>query len=363
MSEPSWGRIVIHADLDAFFASVEERDDPRLRGKPVIIGARPGTRGVVSTASYAARAVGVRSAMPISQAVALCPKGIFLPVDREKYLRASRAVFEVFARFADIVEQVSIDEAYLDVSMRAGGDPLAYARSLKEAAHTATGLVLSCGVAANKLVAKVASAADKPDGLVLVPPGSEAAYLAPFPARVLPGIGPKTETRLGDLGIETVLDLQRAPLGVLSGEFDANIAEHLRQLALGEDDRPVTEPEEPKQIGVQETYQRDLVHDPDVERALRQVCAQLVGELAASDHQARTITVRVRFADFTAVTRSRTLFTPSADARVIAEVAGTLLARLRQTDRRAIRLMGISAQQLVRTGETQLGLFEALGDP
>lgn len=360
-------RIIIHADLDAFYAAVEERDDPSLVGKPVVIGAKPGTRGVVSTANYAARKFGVGSAMPISQAVANCPQAVFLPVDMPKYVKASQEVFAVFERFSDLVQGVSLDEAYLEVSVQAKEDPLAYAQRLKDAVKSETGLTLSCGVATNKLVAKVASDAKKPDGLVVVEPGNEAKFLALMPVRKLPGIGPKAEERLEELDIYLVGQLQNADVQILERAFSVERATWLKELAFGYDERPVSLPEAPKQISRSTTFQRDLRTDKEVELALRPLCRQVAEDLLDSGYYLRTVSVRVRFVNpyregmgrtFQEVTRARTLFVPSISKEVVEEMAGELLSRLRANDRRPIRLLGISGDNLIRPTVLQLAFFE-----
>ena len=273
---PSGGppRTVLHVDMDAFYAAVEQRDRPELRGKPVIVGANPlggRGRGVVSTASYEARRFGVGSAMPISQAYRLCPKGAYLPVDMEKYGRESERIMKILRRFTDRVEPVSIDEAFLDVSGsgRAFGTGEEIARRLKEAIRREIQLTASVGVATSKLVAKVASDMRKPDGLVVVPPGTEAAFLAPLPVRRLWGVGPKMEELLARLGVQTIGDLVAVDAKRLGRRLGTH-GHDLLVLAKGLDEREVvSESAEARSLGQEHTYDQDTDDPPDTMAAIK----------------------------------------------------------------------------------------------
>src|SRR5712691_11063185 len=287
-------RTILHVDMDAFYAAVEQRDRPELKGKPVIVGADPKGgrgRGVVATASYEARAFGVASAMPISQAWKRCPHGVYLHPDMDKYAAVSRQVMEVLGHFSDCVEPVSIDEAFLDVtgSRRALGDGETVAALLKAAVRTETHLTASVGVAASKMVAKVASDMRKPDGLVVVPPGTEAAFLAPLPVRRLWGVGPKMEEALLKMGLRTIGDLATCDPARLQRRIGTH-GHDLVQLALGIDARAVaTESEDAKSLGHEHTFDEDT---GDVERlrtTLLELCDAVARRLRQHAVRARTI--------------------------------------------------------------------------
>ncbi|MGH7278678.1 MAG: DNA polymerase IV, partial [Candidatus Rokuibacteriota bacterium] len=243
-------RAIAHVDMDAFYASVEQRDRPELRGCPVVVGADPRGRGVVSAASYEARVFGIRSAMPIGKAARLCPHAVFLPVDMAKYVRVSAAIMAILGEFSPLVEPLSVDEAFVDLTGTEslfGPSPDAV-RAIKRRIRTETGLTASAGLAANKFVAKVASDLEKPDGLVIVPPGAEAAFLAPLPVERIWGVGRVMAAALASMGIHTVAQLQGLSAGVLARRFGRH-GEELRALAFGRDERPVQSSREPKSIG------------------------------------------------------------------------------------------------------------------
>jgi DNA polymerase IV len=350
-------RTILHLDMDAFYAAVEQRDDPALRGKPVIVGADPRGgrgRGVVSTASYEARRFGVGSAMPISQAYRLCPQGAFVPVDMPRYLEASRQVMAILRRYTDIVEPLSIDEAFLDVtgSARAFGPGEDIARALKRSIREETSLTASVGVAASKLVAKIASDVRKPDGLVVVPPGQEAAFLAPLPARRLWGVGPKAEERLAKLGVVTIGDLARLPPERLEHRLGTHGLD-LQQLARGIDDRPVhAEHAEAKSLGQEHTYGADTADLDRLRHTLLDLADGVARRLRSHSLRARTVTLKYRDEDFRTLTRAETLphGTDSGDAlfqavwRLFEGVHGS----------RKVRLLGLYASGF---DETQRALF------
>jgi DNA polymerase IV len=353
MSAPT----ILHVDLDAFFAAVEQRDRPELRGRPVIVGGGdPTARGVVSAASYEARRFGVHSAMPLRTAYALCPDGVFLRVDGRKYQRVSREVMTILRRFTPLVEPISIDEAFLDVtgSRALFGDGPTIAAEIKAAVRREVGLTASVGVAATKLVAKIASDLRKPDGLVVVAPGDEAAFLAPLPISRLWGVGEKTATALGEFGVTTIGDLAALPEGLLVRRFGRHGAS-LGARARGEDADPVGGAEPAKSIGHEHTFDVDT-SDPDVvERTLLAMADGVASRLRSAGLKAGTIQVKIRDSSFRTITRQRTLAVPTDLAEPIWHVA-LELARPEVRGLR-VRLLGISASHLgVRE---QLGLFEA----
>jgi len=353
-------RTILHVDMDAFFAAVEQRDRPELRGKPVIVGADPKGgrgRGVVSTASYEARRFGVGSAMPISDAWRRCPHGVYLHPDMEKYARESERIMEVFYRFTDLVEPISIDEAFLDVtgSARAMGTGEEIGRRLKRGIRDETQLTASVGVASSKLVAKIASDMRKPDGLVVVAPGEEAAFLAPLPVRRLWGVGPKMEEALAKLGVVTIGDLA----AIAPARLERRLGTHgfdLQRLARGEDERDVVaEGAEAKSLGQEHTYSRDTA-DPDRLRAtLLQIADAVAGRLRAHGLRARTVTLKYRDEDFHTTTHARTLDEATDSGNALFRVASELFAEVHRGKK--VRLLGIYASHFGE-GTPQLGLFD-----
>jgi DNA polymerase IV len=358
---PSDLRSILHVDMDAFYAAIEQRDRPELRGQPVIVGANPQGgrgRGVVSTASYEARRFGVGSAMPISQAYRLCPKGVYLPVDMAKYLRVSKEVLGIFRRFTDVVEPVSIDEAFLDVtgSRRAFGPGEEIGRRLKDAVRRETQLTASVGVAASKLVAKVASDLRKPDGLCVVEAGGEAAFLAPLPIRRLWGVGPKMEERLAKLGIQTIGDLASLEPGRLERRLGTH-GRDLMLLAKGVDDRPVlAESEGAKSIGQEHTFDADTADVERLRRMLLTLADGVAGRLRHQGLRARTLTLKYRDEDFRTTTHAETLAAPIDSGNELYRVAAKLLGEVH--GRKRVRLLGIYASGFGASGG-QLGLFTA----
>ena len=358
---PSGGagaRVVLHVDMDAFYAAVEQRDRPELRGRPVVVGADPRGRGVVAAASYEARRFGIHSAMPIGRAARLCPAAAFLPVDMPKYVRVSREIMAILAGFTPLVEPLSLDEAFLDVtaSRALHGDGASIARRIKHRIHETTGLTASAGVAPNKFLAKIASDLEKPDGLVEVRPGDETAFLHPLPIRRLWGVGPAAARTLAGLGVQTIGDLARLGRATLAARLGATGA-HLWALAHGLDDRPVVPWEDPKSLGAEETFPQDT-------RDVRRLRATLLGqadrvaaELRAAGLRARTVSLKFRLADFRTFSRQDTLGTPTADAGEIFRRAARLLEQLLGAE--PVRLIGVSASGLVSAGSPeQLTLLE-----
>ncbi len=359
-------RTILHLDMDAFFAAVEQRDRPELRGRPVVIGADPQGgrgRGVVSTASYEARRFGVGSAMPISQAWRLCPHAVYIHPDIDKYAGESKLVMEVLRRVTDVVEPVSIDEAFLDVtgSARAMGDGAAIARRLKDAIRAERQLTASVGVASSKLVAKIASDMQKPDGLVVVPAGEEAAFLAPLPVRRLWGVGPKMEEQLAKLGVVTIGDLAAlAPV-----RLERRLGTHgqdLQRLARGEDDRPVAaEPAGAKSLGQEHTYGRDTADAGRLRATMLSLADTVAARLRAHGLRARTVTLKYRDEDFHTTTHARTLREPTDSGTVLFDVALALFADVHRPGRR-VRLLGIYTSHF-GDERAQLALFDAPAEP
>ena len=357
--------------MDAFYASIEQRDRPELRGKPVIVGASS-ARGVVAAASYEAREFGVRSAMPGFRARELCPEGIFLPSDMAKYGAVSEQVHEVFAEFTPLIEPIALDEAFLDVtgSVHLFGGPLELARTLKAKVLARTGLCVSCGVAENKLVAKIACRMAKPDGLKWVPPGQTRALLAPLPLRWLWGVGPVTEAALLETGLQTLGELAEAdPRGLRSGL--GNRAAELIALAQGRDDRPVEADREAKSYGEENTFERDVRDREVVTQTLTSHAQAVARRLRHDAVQGRTVTVKIKLArarrtarsrvggedgpDYPLLTRSKTLPHPTDDGAVIRKVAIALWDAAAIAE--PVRLLGVSVSQMSSSAESQLELF------
>jgi DNA polymerase-4 len=354
-------RVILHVDLDAFFAAVEQRDRPELRGKPVIVGGGgPNQRGVVSTASYEARKFGVHSAMPLRTAGRLCPQGIFLEVDGRKYQAESRRVMAILRRFTPMVQPVSIDEAFLDVTASRAlfGDGEAIGRQIKDAVHGETGLTISVGVATTKLVAKVASDLRKPDGLVVVPPGEEASFLAPLAISRLWGVGEKTAVALAEYGVKTIGDLASLPPDALERRLGKHGASLVAR-AHGIDPDPVAGGEPAKSIGHEHTFDRDTADRDVIERTLLGMADGVAGRLRSSGIRAVTITLKLRDSAFNTITRQTSLEVPADLTEPIFEAAVTLLRR--ELHGQKIRLVGVTASNF--RDREQLGLFEGDGDP
>jgi DNA polymerase IV len=356
--------------MDAFYAAVEQRDRPELRGRPVIVGADPRGgkgRGVVATASYEARRFGVGSAMPISQAWRACPQGAYVRPDMEKYAAVSKQVMEVLRQFTDAVEPISIDEAFLDVTgsrrlfasagAAASGEDIA--RALKAAIRERTQLTASVGVASSKMVAKVASDIRKPDGLVVVPPGTEAAFLAPLPVRRLWGVGPKLEEVLIKIGVRTIGELASCDPARLERRMGTH-GHDLVQLALGIDAREVvSEGEEAKSIGQETTFDADTADVERLRTTLLELCDAVARRLRHHATRARTVTLKYRDEDFQTCTRAETLRAPTDSGDEMFEAAWRLFRGVH--GRRKVRLLGVYASSL--GGPAQMPLFTAPPSP
>ena len=328
--------------MDAFFASVEQRDDPSLVGKPVAVGGHPDRRGVVAAASYEARVFGVRSAMSMAKAVRLCPSLVIVPPTFARYKAASMAVFNIFREVTPLVEPLSLDEAYLDVTTNAWGETTAtrVAKRLKERIRAETRLTASAGVAPNKFLAKIASGWKKPDGLTVISPDRVEPFLQQLPVDALWGVGPVTARKLRARGIERLVDVRAVDPASLH-EAVGSLAEWLRQLADGIDERPVSPNREAKSSGSERTYPQDLTDLPAIRDEVIRMAASAAGWLARRELFARTVTLKVRYEDFTTLTRSHT----AAPTRDEAQMTSRALQLLDKTDAglRPIRLLGVSA--------------------
>jgi len=353
---PARPREIAHVDMDAFYASVEQRDRPELRGRPVIVGADPRGRGVVSAASYEARVFGVRSAMPIGKAARLCPHGVFVPVDMAKYARVSDEIMALLGEFSPLVEPVSVDEAFIDLTGTASlfGPARDAVRRIKARIRAETGLTASAGLAANKFIAKIASDLRKPDGMVVVEPGAEAEFLAPLPIERLWGVGKATARSLAALGIATIGQLQRLPRATLVSRLGDHGA-GLHELAFGRDDRAVTPWTAPKSMGAETTFERDTDDRTRLETTLRGQAERVARELRAGGVAASRVTLKLRFADFRTLTRSQT-GDPTQDGLELYRRVMTLLAREALVQR--VRLIGVSASTLGPPASGQLGLLD-----
>ena len=350
-------RTILHVDLDAFFAAVEQRDRPELRGKPVIVGGGgPHDRGVVSAASYEARTFGVHSAMPLREAGRLCPDGVFLPVDGAKYQSVSREVMAILRRFSPLVEPISIDEAFIDVtgSRALFGTGEAIGAAIKAAVREEVRLTASVGVATTKLVAKIASDLRKPDGLVVVPPGEDAVFLAPLPIARLWGVGEQTAAALRDYSVTTIGDLAALPPELLTRRFGKH-GGALVDRARGVDPDPVADSADAKSIGHEHTFDVDTSDRDTIERTLLAMADGVAGRLRASGVKAGTVTVKIRDSSFRTITRQRTL----ADPTDLTEPIWRTALELARPEVRGIRvrLLGVTASHLGTPD--QLALFGA----
>jgi DNA polymerase-4 len=352
-------RVILHLDMDAFFASVEQRDQPDLKGRPVIVGGSPTSRGVVSAASYEARKFGVRSAMPSSTAGRLCPAGVFIRPRMERYREESRAIFSIVAGSGAVVEQVSVDEAYLDAGILFSSDDqeevlleaVPWARRLKARIREERNLTASIGIAANKLLAKLASDFAKPDGLTMVPYRDRVEFLRPLPTRAIHGVGKVTEETLARAGIRTVGDIQDHPgdLRALVGSWGPV----LKRYAFGDDDRPLSQDETIKSISSENTFANDTDHRPTLRAVLKEQAVELAGKLNRNRLAARTVQVKVRYGDFSTLTRQFSVDEPLTEARDIYRLACWLLGREKLVSR-PLRLLGLGVSGLNETGGRQL---------
>jgi DNA polymerase-4 len=344
--------------MDAFYPAVEALDKPELKGKPVIVGGAK-ERGVVSSASYEARRFGVHSAQPIATAIRLCPEGIFMPVRMSRYKEVSRQVFEIFHCFTPLVEPLSIDEAFLDLTgaERLMGQTKEIAKKIKETVLKKTGLTVSAGVASSKFVAKIASDIDKPDGLTVVPPDRVREFLDPLPVKKMWGVGKVTQQALARLNVKTFKDLRQIPVEILEKNFGKHgAAMHL--LSMGIDERDVEPEREPKSIGHEQTFMKDILNPDQAKKELLSLADRVALRMRREEIRGSTVSLKVKYSDFTQITRAATLPEPTDDSMEIYSTSCRLLKKT-AVGKRPVRLLGISLSQLSsREGEKQLFLFD-----
>lgn len=350
-------RTILHVDMDAFFASVEQRDHPELRGRPVLVGGT-GPRGVVAAASYEARVFGCRSAMPSAVAKRLCPHAVCVKGSFEQYKKDSRRIMDILESFSPLVQPVSIDEAFVDVSGSTGlfGSGVAIAEQIRRRVREELALTCSVGVAPNKFLAKLASDLNKPDGLAVITPETVRSTLDPLPVSRLWGVGPAAEKSLHRLGVRTIRDLHALPLEVLQSRFD-DFGGHLWNLARGIDDRPVHTDREAKSISHEHTFAQDLADADAVRAVLADEGEQVARRLRKHGRFARTVTVKIRFGDFETVTRSATLETATDRTDAIVAAARSLFDEWARSFR-PVRLIGVGVSNLTDSAG-QAGLFDA----
>jgi DNA polymerase IV len=339
-------RRIIHIDMDAFYASVEQRDKPELRGKPLAVGGSPESRGVVAAASYEARKFGVRSALPMARAVRLCPELLIVPPDFARYRDASQKVMQILHSATELVEPLSLDEAYLDVTENLWGEPLAMnvAQRIKDTIRRELQLTASAGVAPNKFLAKIASGWQKPDGLTVIAPERVEAFLQKLPVEALWGVGPVTAKKLRAIGIERLVDIRTADREVLAKTV-GSLADWLVELSHGRDSRPVEPNRETKSVSCETTYAQDLTDLREINQQIQLLAEEVAGDLKRKGLRARTVTIKVRYDNFTTVTRSHTTeyFTDSRPDLV--NRAQMLLERT-EAGARPVRLLGVGAHAL-----------------
>ncbi|HEY9388866.1 MAG TPA: DNA polymerase IV [Mycobacteriales bacterium] len=342
---------ILHVDMDAFYASVEALRHPELAGRPLIVGGT-GPRGVVCSASYDARVHGVRSAMPMGRARRLCPQAAVVPPDMARYAEVSRGVMEIFRSVTPYVEPLSLDEAFLDVAgaVRRLGSPASVGELIRAEVADRHGVTCSVGVASTKFVAKLASACCKPDGLLVVPPSDVLEFLHPLPISALWGVGERTGQRLATLGLTTVGDLAHTPVSSLRHAVGRAVGEHLHALAWGRDPRRVVPDEPSRSVGAEQTFDTDVDDPRVIHRELLRLADRTAARLRAGDLRARTVSIKVRFADFTTITRSRTLGVPTDVSQEVYETVRDLFVAL-GLHRTRIRLVGVRAEGLVAARE------------
>jgi len=358
LGDDDTGCTILHVDMDAFYASVELLERPELRGTPVIVGASTGNRGVVLSATYEARELGVHSAMPVSRARRLAPQATFISPHHDRYAEASRAVMDIFGSITPIVEPLSLDEAFLDVSgaLRRLGRPAAIAALIRSRVEQEVGITCSVGVAANKFVAKLASTHSKPDGLLVIPKDAVIDFLHPLPVGALWGVGEKTEEQLVRLGLETVGDIAAMPVATLERALGRAQGMHLHDLSWGRDPRAVVPDEPEKSIGNEETFDSDTDDHEWIRSRVAGLSDQVARRLRASESVARTVGLKVRFADFTTITRSRTLEVPTDVGADIYSTAWSLFTAL-GLQRARIRLVGVRVEGLSAAESTPTQLL------
>jgi len=347
---------IVHADLDAFYASVEQRDNPQLRGKPVVVGGRPEWRGVVAACSYEARTFGIHSAMPMRTALKRCPSAILVTPRFDCYHQVSVEVMDIFRSVTSLVEPISLDEAFLDITnaMAKGSPPIGVARYIKQRVKNDVGLAISVGIASCKSVAKIASDLSKPDGLIMVEPGTEAEFLAPLPVRMLWGIGLRTEERLVKNGLETLGTLALQPDDWLEREFGKRGPE-MKRWSLGQDTRAVKTTRVAKSVGAELTFPQDINEPKALKSELLILSAKVAQRMMVAGIRGRTVTLKLRLSDFTTLTRNTTLTGSVQQVTEVNEIAQRMLMR-ELYQRCGFRLVGVSVSNFVST--YQLSLFD-----
>jgi DNA polymerase-4 len=354
----SVSRAILHVDMDAFYASVEVLDDPSLAGRPVIVGGSPEGRGVVSAASYEARRYGVHSAMPTARAHRLCPHGVFLHPRMERYVEVSHEIFAIFQRYTPLVEGLSVDEAFLDVTgcQRLFGPAETIGRAIKQSIQDELNLTASVGVAPNKFLAKLASDLEKPDGFVVITAGEARQKLAPLPVGKLWGVGKVSAAELARLGVHSVADLLAAPRDVLQRHLGDHV-DHLLRLAVGHDERPVIPVHEARSVGNEVTFAEDVADTGRLREVVDHLAEKVAWRLRKHGLRGRTVTLKARFPDFTTPTRSLTLPHPTQSTVEIRDAARKLLATRLERRGRPLRLIGVTVSQLESETAAQASLF------
>jgi DNA polymerase-4 len=353
--------VILHVDMDAFFASVEQRDHPELQGKPVVVGASPERRGVVCAASYEARRFGIHSAMPSKAALKRCPQALFVPPDMQRYRRESNRIMDLLSSFADQMEQVSVDEAYLDLSLKCQSEDhdtslrhaLTQARAIKQRVLEECQLTISVGIAGNKLMAKIASDYDKPDGLILIPEADKVSFLAALPIRRLPGIGQVTEQTLRQAGIQHIAQLQRLATQIKG--VSSNHLKQIQELAMGVDHRRVEQNEVIKSMSSETTFEEDTQDRQRISQCLREQAEELTGKLRQRNLHAQGIQVKVRYSDFKTLSRQTTLTDPTQEKELIYRTVCWLLAKEGLVSR-PLRLIGTGLHAFSEQPHLQLAL-------
>ena len=350
--------MILHVDMDAFYASVELRDNPSLVGKPVVVGGSPTGRGVIAAASYEARKFGIHSAMPASQAIRVCPSAVFIKPRMEHYAAISKQIREIFFRFTSLVEPLSLDEAFLDVtgSQRLFGDATTIGRKIQEAIASELGLAASVGVAPNKYLAKVASDLEKPNGFVIVDPDKIEAFLDPLPIARVWGVGPQTAKKFKSFGVETIGQLRKLPRDTLQLAFGLN-SDHFWRLARGLDTRPVVPDRIAKSVSHETTFSVDIKNREALNAWLLELTEQVARRLRRHDIVGKTVHVKIRFGNFQTITRSKTINAPSQTTHCLWETASQILKDA-PLDGRGIRLIGVGVSNLSNSGKKQQNLFD-----
>ena len=355
MAENTYARWILHIDMDAFFAAVEQRDHEAYQGRPLIVGGM-GPRGVVSTASYEARAFGVHSAMPMAEARRRCPDAIFLPGDFPRYRAVSKEIFQILSRFSPLIEPLSIDEGFLDLTGMEGLMPnglRSYGQALKDAIRGETGLIASVGIAPNKFLAKLASDLEKPDGLTIIRKEDTPRLVWPLPAKRIWGVGEKTNGRLAVFGYRTIGEIARADLKKLTREVGERLARHLHDLANGRDDRPVEPVRKVQSIGREITFPKDLRSPQEAKDALLKLAGEVGWRLRRAGQRAHTVQLKLRLGDFSTFTRQRTFDVPLCYDEDLYEAACALFDAMKRPPG-GIRLLGISGSGFDEAGEMSL---------